>query len=274
MIGPTKSLASVYGDEQSRWEAVMSRDPRSDGAFLYAVTTTGIVCRPVCTARRPKRYNTRFFNALPQALSAGFRPCRLCRPDQAGRAHGLAAILMTDLKGFSTHVARHDPGAALRLLAGFHEMATEAVLSRGGQVHKFLGDGLMAVFPAVPHDRNEAASALAAAQHIVAANAARSAAGVPQAAVGLHYGAVAIGEVGARAAREIAVIGPTVNIAARLEQLTRRRDVDLAVSDDALRAAGAEAARGLEALGTVSLKGCGRHRVWVQSARQPDAVAA
>ncbi|MEV6615813.1 AlkA N-terminal domain-containing protein [Streptomyces sp. NPDC051051] len=68
-------------DEESRYEAVRSRDARFDGAFCFAVETTGIYCRPSCPAVTPKRRNVRFFPTAAAAQSSGFRACRRCRPD-------------------------------------------------------------------------------------------------------------------------------------------------------------------------------------------------
>ncbi|MEU6526587.1 AlkA N-terminal domain-containing protein [Streptomyces sp. NPDC046924] len=68
-------------DEDSRYEAVRSRDGRFDGAFFFAVGTTGIYCRPSCPAVTPKRRNVRFFATAAAAQGAGFRACRRCRPD-------------------------------------------------------------------------------------------------------------------------------------------------------------------------------------------------
>lgn len=62
------------------WRAVMARDRGADGAFVYAVRSTGIYCRPSCPSRKPLRKQVLFF-ALPQAAEhQGFRPCRRCRP--------------------------------------------------------------------------------------------------------------------------------------------------------------------------------------------------
>jgi AraC family transcriptional regulator, regulatory protein of adaptative response / methylated-DNA-[protein]-cysteine methyltransferase len=63
------------------WEAVRARDGRFDGAFVFAVKTTGIFCRPSCGARQPKRENVEFFAGSEGAEQHGFRPCRRCRPD-------------------------------------------------------------------------------------------------------------------------------------------------------------------------------------------------
>ncbi|MEU6099268.1 bifunctional transcriptional activator/DNA repair enzyme AdaA [Streptomyces flaveolus] len=67
--------------EDSRYEAVRSRDARFDGAFFFAVETTGIYCRPSCPAVTPKRHNVRFFATAAAAQGSGFRACRRCRPD-------------------------------------------------------------------------------------------------------------------------------------------------------------------------------------------------
>ncbi|GGN32495.1 DNA-3-methyladenine glycosylase 2 family protein [Streptomyces fuscichromogenes] len=68
-------------DEDTRYEAVRSRDARFDGAFFFAVRTTGIYCRPSCPAVTPKRRNVRFFRTAAAAQGSGFRACRRCRPD-------------------------------------------------------------------------------------------------------------------------------------------------------------------------------------------------
>ncbi|WP_206313236.1 DNA-3-methyladenine glycosylase 2 family protein [Streptomyces sp. JB150] len=68
-------------DDDSRYEAVRSRDARFDGAFFFAVETTGIYCRPSCPAVTPKRRNVRFFATAAAAQGSGFRACRRCRPD-------------------------------------------------------------------------------------------------------------------------------------------------------------------------------------------------
>ncbi|MFJ7077278.1 DNA-3-methyladenine glycosylase 2 family protein [Streptomyces sp. NPDC098781] len=68
-------------DEDTRYEAVRSRDARFDGEFFFAVETTGIYCRPSCPAVTPKRHNVRFYPTAAAAQGSGFRACRRCRPD-------------------------------------------------------------------------------------------------------------------------------------------------------------------------------------------------
>ena len=75
------------------WAAVTARDAGADGRFFYAVTTTGIYCRPGCASRLPRRENVRFFADAAAAEAAGFRPCKRCRPaEDSAAARHLAAV--------------------------------------------------------------------------------------------------------------------------------------------------------------------------------------
>lgn len=65
------------------WQAVQSRDAGFDGAFVFAVRSTGIYCRPSCPARRPRREQVIFFSLPEAAKQAGFRACRRCHPEKA-----------------------------------------------------------------------------------------------------------------------------------------------------------------------------------------------
>lgn len=68
--------------QEGRWRAVLARDKRFDGAFVYGVHSTRIYCRPSCPARRPRQDQVSFFRMPEAAKQAGFRPCRRCRPDE------------------------------------------------------------------------------------------------------------------------------------------------------------------------------------------------
>ena len=65
------------------YSALVSRDPRFDGVFYVGVTSTGIYCRPVCTAKKPRLENCRFFSNAAAAEKEAFRPCLKCRPELA-----------------------------------------------------------------------------------------------------------------------------------------------------------------------------------------------
>ena len=69
-----------WTSDDERWAAVTRREPRADGAFFYAVKTTGVFCRPSCASRQPHRENVAFFPNAAAARAAGFRDCKRCQP--------------------------------------------------------------------------------------------------------------------------------------------------------------------------------------------------
>src|SRR5277367_6388764 len=84
------SQNSISGKAAARyWQATLQRDRRADGAFVFAVRSTHIYCRPSCPARRPLRQNTLFFGTAKEAQSQGFRPCRRCKPQEQQEAIAL-----------------------------------------------------------------------------------------------------------------------------------------------------------------------------------------
>jgi AraC family transcriptional regulator of adaptative response/methylated-DNA-[protein]-cysteine methyltransferase len=70
-------------DAEAAWQQVLARDTAAN--FFYAVTTTGVFCRPSCTSRRPLRGNVRFFRSVAEAQAAGFRACQRCKPAASKR---------------------------------------------------------------------------------------------------------------------------------------------------------------------------------------------
>ena len=77
-----------------RWLAVQTRQASADGSFVYAVTTTGIYCRPSCPSRRPKPGHVRFFATSAEARQAGFRPCRRCTPDDQAQQDRIRELVV------------------------------------------------------------------------------------------------------------------------------------------------------------------------------------
>jgi AraC family transcriptional regulator, regulatory protein of adaptative response / DNA-3-methyladenine glycosylase II len=116
-------------DRRALDRARLSRDPRFDGKFFVAVTSTGIYCRPICPAPSPKKANVRYYATAAAAAEAGFRPCLRCRPEAAP---GTPAWM-----GTSTVVRR-----ALRLIedGALDDGSVEALASRVGigarQLHR------------------------------------------------------------------------------------------------------------------------------------------
>lgn len=75
--------SELLPDEATMFEAFTNRDAAFEGIFLTGVRTTGIFCRPTCSARKPKRENVEFFPRAGDALAAGYRPCKRCTPMEA-----------------------------------------------------------------------------------------------------------------------------------------------------------------------------------------------
>jgi AraC family transcriptional regulator of adaptative response/methylated-DNA-[protein]-cysteine methyltransferase len=82
MLQQSTNMSSVFNNPEL-WNAVVSRDASRDGSFVFAVSSTGIYCRPSCPARRPRQENVRFFQLPEAAEQAGFRACLRCHPRRA-----------------------------------------------------------------------------------------------------------------------------------------------------------------------------------------------
>lgn len=96
--------------DEDRWQAMLAKDRRFDGAFVTGVHSTGIYCRPSCPARAPLRKNVRFYVTSAQAEEAGLRPCKRCIPNgqSAEEACVLAAIAAITANGPMTLEALSD----------------------------------------------------------------------------------------------------------------------------------------------------------------------
>jgi AraC family transcriptional regulator, regulatory protein of adaptative response / methylated-DNA-[protein]-cysteine methyltransferase len=89
----TKSRTKAEPLDDRRWAAVVARDKAADASFVTAVRTTGIYCRPSCTARRPLRENVSFYETNAEAEAAGYRPCKRCKPNApAGEGEHIVKI--------------------------------------------------------------------------------------------------------------------------------------------------------------------------------------
>lgn len=146
------------------------------------------------------------------------------------------AVLFVDVVGFTRMASQTTPEATIKILRAFHGRMEKQVFEYGGTLDKYLGDGLMATFGTPFAGAEDAANALRCAKAMIQSlaqwNSERHAAGEPEieARFGLHYGPVVLGDIGSNRL-EFAVIGNTVNVSARLEQVTRDMGVQLAMSD-------------------------------------------
>ncbi len=157
------------------------------------------------------------------------------------------AVMFVDIVGFTEFAEDLEPDRLIALLRQFHGRLSEALFAHGGTLEKFTGDGIMATFGTPRPGEADAANAVAAAGAMFAAidnwNAERRRIGAPtiDIAIGAHYGPVVLGDVGDRNQLEFAVLGDTVNVASRLERLTRKLEARIAISGDLADAARAQA---------------------------------
>ena len=121
--------------ESELMTAFLERDSSYDGLFYTGVRTTGIFCRPTCTARKPKPENVEFFQRADDALFNGYRPCLRCRPlEPSGRAPDWVGALLDHVESDATRRLRDqdlvkmglDPGRVRRWFQKNHGMTFQA----------------------------------------------------------------------------------------------------------------------------------------------------
>lgn len=97
----------IAADEDRAWESVLARNAAADGSFFFAVSTTGVYCRPSCPSRRANRANVSFFPTAKEAERAGYRACLRCRPNgefstaSESQVHAAIKFIDDELAGFS-----------------------------------------------------------------------------------------------------------------------------------------------------------------------------
>jgi adenylate cyclase len=195
---------------------------------------------------------------------------RYVSPQVAARVESLAdesapgesrtvTVLFADLRGFTAISDALSSERVVAMLNDFHTRMVEAVFASAGTLDKYLGDGLMAYFgapvPATDHAVQGVQCALAMQEALREMNAERAVRGERPLCmgVGVHSGPVVLGDVGAPGRREYTAIGDTVNVAARIEQLTKARSASVLVSDETRHLVGDAFA--FQAVAPLSVKG-------------------
>ena len=155
------------------------------------------------------------------------------------------ATLFLDVRGFTAFSSTRSPQQVVEVLNQIFAPAVDAIASNGGTVNKYLGDGLLAIFGAPVPLTEPCRAAVAAALEISHAmrdlNACWSSAGMPALGIGIgiHAGEVVVGSVGSPDHKlEYTVIGDAVNVASRIEQLNKKLNTEILISDVVFRAAG------------------------------------
>lgn len=201
---------------------------------------------------------------LARAIAEGTRRANLTRYLPTQIVEGLAtistealtrgrkqagAVLFVDIRGFTARAETMDPAELGRFLSDFRRIVREAVERHGGIVDKHIGDAVMVVFGVPRATGGDARNALAAARAVLAGiaqwNRARATAGEDAVAIGigLHWGDMFVGGIGDEQRLEVTVLGDTVNIAARLQELSKHSGHALVVSRDVLDAANEDPSR-------------------------------
>ncbi|HEX4571399.1 MAG TPA: adenylate/guanylate cyclase domain-containing protein, partial [Dongiaceae bacterium] len=197
------------------------------------------------------------------------------RPSFEGRQE--AAILFVDIAGFTSRIEKMAPEETVHFLRDFHGRIERAMLAHGGVLEQFMGDGAMVVFGVPRPGPESAAAALAAARDLFADIRQRNEELVAEGeapfriSVGIHYGPVIVARLGGPTQAQLSTSGDTVNVASRLENLTREHRAAIAISGEvyeAVKAAGrGELLEGFELLPTHSVRGrVGRLAIWVSRA--------
>jgi adenylate cyclase len=234
--------------------------------LVFLALVTGILALAVWRSRRLV-YRRAAAEAERAALSRYFSP-NLVRelstrsPELARPAVQPVAVLFADMVGFTTISERLAPDALVALLREFHGRLVQVAFAHGGTIDKYIGDAIMVHFGTPRPQQNDPIQALACAgamlDEIRRWSAERIGRGeLPiEIGVGVHYGEVLVGNIGDARRLEYTVLGDTVNVASRLERMTREAGVPLIVSEDLV----------------VAVRGCGQDPCVIVKDLAPDTA--
>ncbi|MEJ2375629.1 MAG: adenylate/guanylate cyclase domain-containing protein [Pseudolabrys sp.] len=217
-------------------------------------------------------------NVLNAYLGASTGPKVLAGHIRRGTGEALAAVLWaSDLRGFTERSDRLPGDRMIAVLNALFDAQAEAIAVHGGEILKFIGDGMLAIFPldGAQSQAEAARNALAAASEAIAAIARLTETpcmdGEPplKVVVALHVGTAFYGNIGAADRLDFTVIGPAVNLVSRIQSVGKRLDLPIIVSDDFARAYAAP----LPSLGRHTLRGLALpHELFAPALPVPDGT--
>jgi adenylate cyclase len=217
---------------------------------VAAVLSAGVLVLAFALAatRRERRRSRRQLDALRRDLErlqhafARFTPSGLVekiidRGTDIAAEKRLVTVLFADIKGFTRLTEQLEPQTLLGVLEGYFTVMSEAITARHGHVARYVGDGLMALFGALETDpwqvKDAVEAALAMREGLARYNRELAERGLPALAIGIgvNHGVAVAGVVGAAELLQYDVHGDVVNVASRVEGLTRTFDTDLLVTE-------------------------------------------
>ena len=204
--------------------------------FLAAARAQRLVKSLVNEVQLRGRLSQYFPSPVAEALANG-------EDDILGARHQQVAVLFADIRGFTKLAETMSPKGVVDLLTSYRQRLSQPIIDCGGFVDKYIGDGLMAVFGAPRTGPRDARNALDCGFSILKAvedwNRQRAIRHEQQIdiVVAIHFGHVIAGALGENTQLEYTVIGDTVNVASRLEELAGEHNVTLIASEDLLAAA-------------------------------------
>lgn len=249
---------------QSALEWGAGDTPIGKAGSILALILTAVVCEVALSERIRLAHRLADEQLRLEKLSRYFSPQVAATIETAEEPFGTGqsceiTVLFSDLRGFTTATENASPGEVLELLNDFHSHMVEVIFAHEGTLDKYIGDGLMAYFGAPLKQPDHAERAIRCAQAMQSAvreiNARRTAQGQPplQLSIGVHTGPAVVGAIGAANRREFTAVGDTVNVAARIENLTREYGNELLLSAATARRVGPD--QPLRPIAQVRLKG-------------------
>lgn len=243
-IGATLGVAAVLiGIDTWLYRAHHLALPIASALLLTAAVFTIVTSWGYVVEGRRRRTLARLFGSyVPPELVA--QMARDPQPHDMRAENRVLSVMFCDMRDF-TRISESLPPQELRLLINrFFSVMTQAIREHRGTLDKYIGDAIMAFWGAPLHDEAHAGHAVAAAlamvERLAPLNAELVARGLPPIGlgIGINTGLVCVGDMGSQVRRSYTVMGDAVNLASRIEALTRRYGVDIVVGESTRQAAG------------------------------------